>query len=337
MIGGTRFGTRPNELLVALAILILSLVMGLVNPAFFSLDNLFDLLRGSIVIGILALGVMIALVSGGIDVSFTAIAAFSFYTTTRLLVDWGYDGNVAVAFLLSGLLGLMLGCLNALFISLFRLPTLIVTLGTLSLFRGFLLTFVGSDYITRLPAGMIEFSRLSLWSGTTAAGASYRLPLAFLLLVAAAVLTAFILRRTLLGRGIYALGGAPEAAERAGFNVPFLQFFIYSYIGLLAGVAGLVHASLARIANPFDLVGMELNVIAAVVLGGARITGGHGTVIGTLLGIGLVVVINNNLILLGIPAYWQKVLIGILILLGTGLPALAAGRGRARRGVVHEG
>jgi simple sugar transport system permease protein len=331
-----RFRIRPNECLVALAILILSVSMGLVNPVFFSLDNLSDLLRGGIVIGILALGVMVALVSGGIDVSFTAIAAFSFYAATRLLVDLGYEGNVVPAFLLSGLLGLTLGSVNAFFISLFRLPTLIVTLGTLSLFRGVLLTFVGSEYITRLPPGMIEFSRLNLWSGTTVAGASYRLPLAFLLLVAAALLTAFILRRTLFGRGIYALGGAPEAAERAGFNVVFLQFFIYAYIGLLAGVAGMVHVSLVRIANPFDLVGMELNVIAAVVLGGARITGGHGTVTGTLLGVGLVVLINNNLILLGVPPYWQKVLIGMLILLGTGLPALAAWRRRSARGVVHD-
>lgn len=331
-----RFRIRPNECLVALAILILSVSMGLVNPVFFSLDNLSDLLRGGIVIGILALGVMVALVSGGIDVSFTAIAAFSFYATTRILADLGYEGNVVPAFLLSALLGLTLGSVNAFFISLFRLPTLIVTLGTLSLFRGVLLTFVGSEYITRLPPGMIEFSRLNLWSGTTVAGASYRLPLAFLLLVAAALVTAFILRRTLFGRGIYALGGAPEAAERAGFNVVFLQFFIYAYIGLLAGVAGMVHVSLVRIANPFDLVGMELNVIAAVVLGGARITGGHGTVTGTLLGVGLVVLINNNLILLGVPPYWQKVLIGMLILLGTGLPALAAWRRRSARGVAHD-
>jgi simple sugar transport system permease protein len=331
-----RFRIRPNECLVALAILILSVSMGLVNPVFFSLDNLSDLLRGGIVIGILALGVMVALVSGGIDVSFTAIAAFSFYAATRLLVDLGYEGNVVPAFLLSGLLGLTLGSVNAFFISLFRLPTLIVTLGTLSLFRGVLLTFVGSEYIT--PPSARDDRVLEAESLERDDGRGGLLPSSPRFPAAGGGGTADRLHPApnSVRPGHLRPGGAPEAAERAGFNVVFLQFFIYAYIGLLAGVAGMVHVSLVRIANPFDLVGMELNVIAAVVLGGARITGGHGTVTGTLLGVGLVVLINNNLILLGVPPYWQKVLIGMLILLGTGLPALAAWRRRSARGVVHD-
>jgi simple sugar transport system permease protein len=130
----------------------------------------------------------------------------------------------------------------------------------------------------------------------------------------------------MLGRSIYALGGSREAAERAGFNVPRIQYFIYAFVGLLSGIAGMTFGSMARQANPQDLVGTELSVIAAVVLGGAQLTGGHGTVIGTILGVILVTIANNSLILIGVPTAWQRVVIGIIILIGTGLPAIQARR-----------
>jgi simple sugar transport system permease protein len=115
------------------------------------------------------------------------------------------------------------------------------------------------------------------------------LSIAFLLVVAVAALTSLILNRTLLGRSIYALGSAPKSALRLGVNVARVQYSVYAYVGALSGVAGIVHPSLARVANPFDLVGLELSVIAAVVLGGARLSGGHGTITGALLGVALIV------------------------------------------------
>jgi simple sugar transport system permease protein len=139
-----------------------------------------------------------------------------------------------------------------------------------------------------------------------------------------------LLDYTMLGRGIYALGGAREAAERAGFNVTRIQYFIYATVGLVSGIAGMTFGSLARQANPQDIVGMELNVIAAVVLGGAQLTGGRGTVIGTVLGVILVVIANNSLILIGVPSVWQRVVIGAIILIGTGIPAIQARRAGKR-------
>jgi simple sugar transport system permease protein len=322
---------KQHEILLAVVVCGFSLFVGLTNGAFFTLDNLFDLLRSSIVIGILAIGVFVVLASGGIDVSFAAIATFCFYATTKLLLLLGGDGSIFMAFIFSSCLGLFLGLVNAVFVSFLRLPTLIVTLGTLSLFRGVMLTFVGSDYITVLPAGMVAFSRLDLFQGVSSAGVIYRLPAVFLVLPAIALLTSLILNRTIWGRGVLAMGGSHESAIRSGFPTKTLQFFVYGYVGVLSGIAGLVHATLSRMANPFDLSGIELNVIAAVVLGGARITGGYGSVGGTLLGVGLIVVINNSLILLGLPSYWQKVAVGILILVGTGLTAVQS---RRRRGVL---
>jgi simple sugar transport system permease protein len=130
----------------------------------------------------------------------------------------------------------------------------------------------------------------------------------------------------MLGRGIFALGGDPVATERAGFNVRGIQFFIYCFVGLLSGVAGVLHSTFMRNANPFDLVGLELMVIAAVVLGGASITGGRGSVFGTVIGVAFIVVIDNSLILAGIPTYWQRIVTGAIIVLST---AATAQRARA--------
>ncbi len=311
-----------NETLVSLILLAFCAVTAWIEPSFLSVATLFDLFRNSIVPAMFAVGVLLVLASGGIDVSFTAIAAFAMYVGTKAMIAFGMGDSILVAFLVAGAIGLVLGLINGFFIATLGLPTLIVTLGTLSVFRGFLLTFVGTQLITAVPTGMRAFSRTMLIRFTAADGTIVSLPIAFLLLVIAVALTWLLLNRTMLGRSIYALGGAPESALRVGVNVVGVQYFVYAYVGVLSSIAGIVHASLARVANPFDLVGLELSVIAAVVLGGARLSGGHGTILGTLLGVALIVVINNSLIVLGIPTTWQNVVTGSLILVGTGVPAL---------------
>jgi simple sugar transport system permease protein len=223
-----------------------------------------------------------------------------------------------------------LGAINGILIAGLGLPTLIVTLGTLSIYRGFLLTFVGSKLISNLPPEMRAFSRLMVVRGTNADGSFYSLPWAFAALVLVVVLTWFILHKTMLGRAIFAIGGSVESARRIGINVRKVQFFVYVYVGILSGLAGIIHASMSRVANPFDLVGLELSVIAAVVLGGARLIGGFGTLTGTILGVSLIILVRNSLIVVGIPSTWQSVAIGALILLGTGLPAWQAKRAAAR-------
>jgi simple sugar transport system permease protein len=321
---------NTNEFLVGLTIVALSIVIGAINPVFFTLENLFDILRSASIMGIFALGVLIVIISGGIDVSFTAVAIFSMYLTVKYLLGINYQGSVLMAFVIGGAIGLLLGIINAAIISWFKIPTLIATLGTQSLYRGFMLFFVGSEYYSNIPIGMTQFAKTSLITLNTASGSITSLHSAILILIAEALLVWFILRFTMLGRGIYALGGAPEAAERAGFNINRTQFFIYSFVGLLAGIGGIVFGSLFRQANPFSIVGSELDIIAAVVLGGALITGGRGTVIGTLLGVFLVTIMNNSLILVGIPSTWQKVVIGLVIIIGTGIPALQNQRARKR-------
>lgn len=317
---------RTTEFWVAMTVAGLCLVIGLKSPAFFTVQNWFDLARSSVELGILALGFFLVLASGGIDVSFGAIALFSMMTSARILTALEVDAGVLPAFAIGAAVGLLLGMFNAVFISLFRVPTLIATLGTASIFRGAMLIFVSYKIITSLPDSWSEFGKATLVTVTNAAGQPVGLSASVLILAVAALLVWAVLRFTMAGRGVYALGGDPVAARRAGFHITGIQLLVYGLSGALAGTAGIVHATSTRMANPFDYMGIEMVVIAAVVLGGARISGGHGSVIGTLLGVLLVTIMNNSLILLGVSSYWQRVVIGALILIGTGVAAYQANR-----------
>jgi simple sugar transport system permease protein len=325
---------RKNETLVALTIIVLSLLIGIINPVFFSVGNLFDLLRSATVMGIFAMGVLIVIISGGIDVSFTAIAIFAMYSTVRILNANMPDAPIWIAFVISALIGLGLGFVNAFFISRFKLPTLIVTLATLSMYRGLLLFAIGNKIIRDIPPSMTELSRATFVEVPMASGGVSKLHPAIFLTLATAILVFLLLRYTMLGRGIYALGGAREAAERAGFNVSRIQYFIYGFVGLLSGIAGMTYGALNRQANPQDIVGTELDVIAAVVLGGATLTGGRGSVIGALLGVALVTIMNNSLVLVGVPSEWRRVVTGLIIIIGTGIPAIQAQRNARRIGLA---
>ena len=215
--------------------------------------------------------------------------------------------------------GALLGLINGLLVNGLKAPSMIVTIGTQYLFRGFLLSFVGTVWVLSLPDKMEAFGKIALFSFVSRQGTQAMLPAFVLILVFASLLTWWILNRTLMGKAIFAIGGSLPIAERLGYNVKAVHLFIFSYTGALAGIAGMIHVCSNRLANPFDLVGSEIDVIAAVVLGGARITGGTGTVPGTLLGVVLVVLINNVLIMAGVPSTWQRVIVGAFILLAGAL------------------
>lgn len=305
---------RRPELFTLFLLVCLCGIVGAINPNFFQASTLFDIARSSVVIGLFALGVFVILAAGGIDVSFTAIAALSMYTVTQSVATRFPSAPLVLIFAIAAIGGGLLGLVNGFLVHQLKAPSLIVTIGTQYLFRGFLLTFIGTEWILNLPDQMDSFGKLALLDYVSASGAKVILPAFFLFLPAAAALTWWILNRTLMGRAIFATGGSMAVAERLGYNVRAVHVFIFAYTGALAGVAGLIHVCANRLANPFDIVGMEIDVIAAVVLGGARITGGTGTVTGTLLGVFLVVIINSVLIMTGVPSTWQRVVVGSFIL-----------------------
>jgi simple sugar transport system permease protein len=298
-----------------LLIVLLSAVIGSINPVFFQVSTLFDIARASTVTGLFALGVFIVLAAGGIDVSFTAIAALTMYALTKAVMIFAPGLPVAFILLLGALGGAALGAVNGLLVHRLNAPSLIVTIGTQYLFRGALLTFIGTAWISVIPTQMEAFGKLSLIQYQSADNVRVVLPGFVLLLAAASVLTWWLLNRTLMGRAVFAMGGSLTIAERLGYELRTVHLFVFGYAGMLAGLAGVVHVCSNRLANPFDLVGSEIGVIAAVVLGGARISGGSGTVTGTLLGVILVTLINNTLILAGVPSTWQRVVVGGFILL----------------------
>ena len=306
---------RHPEAFTLLLVLLVAGVVGTINPSFFQIGTLFDVLRSATVVGLFALGVLVVLASGGIDVSFTAIAALTMYSLVKVVLLVWPAAPVALILLAGALAGAALGALNGYLVHVLSAPSLIVTIGTQYLYRGILLTFVGTVFFMDIPVSMDAFGRSALMTIPIDNDAVAVLPVFVLVLAAAAVLTWVILTRTLMGRAVYAMGGSLPIAERLGYNLRRVHVFVFGYAGLLAGIAGIVHVSSNRLANPFDLVGMEMDVIAAVVLGGARITGGSGSVAGTLLGILLVTLINNVLILAGVPSTWQKVIIGAFILM----------------------
>lgn len=314
---------KTHETYVALTVVALCLVIGIINPVFFSAPNIVNLFRNSTVNGIMAFALMMGIIIGGIDVSFPAIAVCSMYIVTKTLESMTYEGPVAIPIIAAALLGTLLGLFNGFIITKFNLPAFIVTLGTSSLYHGFLVWVVGSKPVNRLEPPLENFGKMEIFrvtSDTTSAG----LPYTFLFMVAMAFVVWFILNKTMLGRTIYAIGGDRTSAERAGFPVKRTIVFTYTFIGMAGGLAGIIHAIQSQMCIPTDLMGCEMMIIAAVVLGGTTISGGRGTVFGTCLGLAVITIAKNSLILVGITSTWQRFVLGLIIVIGTAISAYQA-------------
>lgn len=315
-----------NETYLGAVIVVFALIITIVNPAFIKLDNLFGLMKSSSGTAILAIGFLLVLLTGDVDVSAPAIAISAQYIAVNTLI--AIDSNsLLLAFVIAIAIGLVYGAINAFFITTFKLPALIVTLGTANLFHGGLLEFVGTKAVNtgQLPDAFKVFGHASIFDLTRADGSSYGLSIFIAVVAVLLLVTWLILRFTLMGRGIYAIGGDAESARRAGFNIKRIQYFIYMYVGLLAGIMGILHISLIRYGNPNYIVDTELlRVIAAVVLGGAVITGGKGTLVGTILGVTMIIILEKNLVLIGLSSYWQQFFVGLIIVVGVAMTHIQA-------------
>lgn len=321
---GMKLWGSPNEVFLVIAILVLSLIIGLSDPVFFSIATPFDLVRSSLIEILFALGLLLVLVSGGIDISFPIVGIFAGYTSVVIMQSYGLDTySLWIPLVLAAIVGAILGSINALLIAGFGLPTLIATLGTAGMFRGFLLTYVGSAFLSNIPLGLDQFATADLFSVETSQGTLARLHVLIIPVLILAVAIAFLMRRTMFGRTIFAIGGNEESARRMGMNVRWAKAQLYIIVGTLSGIAGVLFISLQRKADPYDLAGTELEIIAAVVLGGASIMGGYGTVTGTILGVLLINLIKDNLILLGVPGSWQRAAIGLMLLIGVASQAIS--------------
>ena len=294
----------------------MAVFFSVMSPGFLSAGNLTTLLESYSVMAIMAAGLLVGLISGGIDISFAAIAAVTQYLVATILVQMG--GNWVVAFALAAVFGCVLGAVNALLIYYLQALSVIVTISTMTFYFAILMFVTDGKSIYDLPD----------WF--TASISPFGIP--FPVIVAAIVLiaTAFLLNRLSIGRQIYGLGGNLEGAKRMGCNILGLQCFVYGYSGLTAGIAGLVQAHRVEEVIPNALIGRELDVLAAVVLGGASLQGGIGTVSGAILGIVLLAIVQNGLTLLGVSSYSFGFVTGLIILISVSATAIAAKRQQKR-------
>lgn len=316
-----------TEFYVALIILAVALVIQVRSGQFFTSNNIVDIASAMIVPGIFAVGIFMVLVSGGMDVSFPALASLSAYATTKLMLMMGYDGTVLLPLLVAAVIGAVLGAFNGFFIGYLNLNPMIITLGASSVFKGFMQGALNSKQLAVIPAGMKAFGVSSIYEAyNPVSNLTSKLPTAFLVLVAVIALAWFVMNKTYFGRGIYAIGGNPAAAKAAGFNVKLTKFLTYTMVGVIASIAGVIRVCMMQQCHPTNMLGMEMNIIAGVVLGGIAITGGAGTMTGCVLGTLLIVLMENSMILLGIPTTWKSVFTGALIVIGTGVSALQVRR-----------
>ena len=315
--------TGRNEFYIALVFVALCLLIQVRSHQFFTPNNIVDLLSAMVVPGIFAIGEFMVIVSGGFDVSFPALASLTGFATTKMLLDAGYEGGIWLPILITLAIGGVLGALNGLFIGYFELPAMIVTLGTSNVFKGFMQGTLNSKQLAVIPSGMKAFGTSALFiAENKTSGLTSRMPTTFLIFVAVLILAYFILNRTMFGRGIYAIGGNATSAHRAGFNVKRTRFTTLVFVGMISALAGLCRVCMMQQMHPTNMLGMEMNIIAGVVLGGTSIAGGSGTLVGCMLGTALIVTVENSMILIGIPTVWKDVFVGALIVIGTGISAM---------------
>jgi ribose transport system permease protein len=284
-------------------------------PNFLKADNLLNIANQIAVIAIMAIGMTMVIITGGIDLSVGSLAALSAVTATRLIRDQcggveastaGLVLSCAAAIVVCGLLGGLSGAV----ITLCRLPPFIVTLAMMLVTSGLAYIASAGQSIYQIPESFVWLGR-----GTGLFG----LPHAVVLMLALYAAAHVLMSRTTLGRYLYAVGGNERAARLTGLNVGRIKLAIYTLAGALAGVAGLIVTARLDSAQPNAGLGYELDSIAAVVIGGTSLSGGRGSVAGTVLGCLIIGVLNNGLFLLNVSPFWQQVIKGGVILLAVAL------------------
>lgn len=301
---------RSGEWGIALALLALGAALAYFTDSFLTADNLLTVARQFSVYGIIAVGMTFVIVAGEIDLSVGSVMALSGCLSARLAVETGWP---LVPSICTGLLaGAGVGAFNGWLTVALGIPSFIITLGTMSVIRGITYVITEAMPIGGLPEGY-------QWLGS---GTLFGVTVPVLVMAGVAIVGGITLAQTTFGRNIYAAGGNLEAARLAGVPTGMTRIAAFTLTGVLAGLAGILTAGWVQVAQPVAGEGYELDVIAAVIIGGASFSGGSGTVLGTMLGATLMGVLRNGLILLGVTVYWQKVAIGGVIVLAVVLDRL---------------
>lgn len=295
-----------REMGVLLMIAVVYFSVCLAEPRFFSFESVINILLFVPFLLIVALGEMVEIISRNVDISLGSILAASSYAVGMIFVH-NKEFPLLFAFLIAMAIGAVLGAINGLIVTKYAIPSVIVTLGTMNIYRGVIFILGGKQIDNSLlPKSLVKMSQ----SGASVVGIPYTVIIAVVL----AVLVAVFLRRFRLGREIYAVGANPMAAKLKGISTQNITLFVFTLAGALAGLAGIVYMSRIGYLDPGAAgKGSEFTAIAAVVIGGTSMNGGIGTALGTVLGCILLGVINNAITILGISGYWQEAIYGTII------------------------
>lgn len=312
---------REVGILVFLAVLMV--VATVVEPRFFSLGNFENILLDISILAIVAAGETMVIISRNIDISVGSSLGLC-AIIVGLMFKFNPGVPIIAGLLLGIALGALLGSVNGTLVTVFRVPSLVATLGTLSIYRGLVFLSSGGRQVdpNDIPPDLIYMAR----SGPLG------IPWIVIIAFAVAVVAGLFLRYTRLGRDIYAVGGNPVAARLRGIEVNRVVFLVYLIAGALAGLAGVLYAGRYGTVNPADAgVGFELTVIAATVIGGTNILGGSGSIVGTVLGSLLLGVLGNVLAITNVSGFYQKFAQGLVILLAVIMDAIIHNQLQSRR------
>ncbi len=323
----SRLALTSTPMILIYVMVVFCIIAAIRQPAFLSPATLINLSRAGIFTMCFAICEMVVIISGGIDVSFPAIGCVAMYVPMYMYNNGMGVDSVWFFFGIAMLIGLVFGILNGVLVSFLKLPPLIATLSTSSVASGGLIMLLGTREFTTLPPSLDKLYSINLLTYTDpATGFKYPLTILFLVPVILCIVVAFVMKYTMLGRGLYAIGGDKNAARVAGFNVTMLQFTAYIFCSVMASATAMIYTTLMHSSTTTALMGEEMIIIAACVVGGCRLTGGHGGVGGTILGVLLITLVRNNLNMLGVPTSWQTFAVGLVLLLGAVLSSIQAKR-----------
>ncbi len=318
------FLTSSNAFLVYLLVVMIAVVTA-INPNFLSAENFLTILRSSAYSGIFAIGFLFVLICGGLDVSFAAVATVGQYIAGTVMIRAPETPWIFVV-IIPPLTGVILASLNAYMIQKLNAPPLIITIAVQNILFGILQFITDGRWLSNFPKWFNEFPLKLVISAENRNGVLYGLSVLTVIWFAVAILGDFILKKTVHGRRLYAMGGNMEAARRAGIDILKYQVFAYGFLGFCSGLAGLVHTMVTQTVAPNTLIGNEFYTIAAVVLGGASIFGGSGSVFGTVMGVVIMAVLSNALTIMRVPAYWHQVFTGAILIASMAVTAAHARR-----------
>lgn len=295
-----RFGYYFNQLGMVIILLLLTVGMAVFAPHFLEVSNMLNIFKQVSITAILAAGMTLVILTGGIDLSVGSTLALSGVISV-MITNAGV--NPIIAMLAGAGIGLAAGAINGYFTAVPKLPSFIVTLGSMTYLRGLALVISGG-YPLVLANETFKF---------VGAGKIFGIPTPIYIMAIVYVVMFFVLKYTMFGRHVYAVGGNEEASRLTGIKVEGILIKVYSISGFLAGIAGVVLAGRLFSGQPMAGIMAELDAIAAVILGGTSFVGGFGRIQGTIIGVLIIAVLNNGLTLLNVDSYWQKVVMGLVI------------------------